>query len=62
VSPYRNPRTLLALLLIVGAGVGLIVIVNQTASGGVRTVGTIAAAVALWLALMVVLREARRVG
>jgi len=60
VSPYRHPRTLLALLGIAAAGVGLIVLVNRTAGGSVRTVGTIAVAVALWMALMVVLRVARR--
>ena len=60
VSPYRDPRTVLALLGIVGAGAGLIVLVNQTADGSARTVGTIAVAVALWIALMIVLRLARR--
>ena len=60
MAPYRNPRTLVALLAISGACVGLIVLVNRTASGSTRTIATIAVAVVLWIGLMVVLRTARR--
>jgi hypothetical protein len=60
VSPYRNPRAVLALLGIAGGGIALIILVNQTADGSARTVATIAVAVALWIGLMAVLRTARR--
>ena len=60
MSPYRNPRTVVALLAIAGACVALIVLVNRTASGSTRTIATLAVAVVLWVALMVVLRTARR--
>jgi hypothetical protein len=53
---------MLALLAIAGAGVGLILLVNNAASGGTRVVGTIAVAVAMWIGLMAVLRMARRGG
>jgi hypothetical protein len=62
VGPYRDPRTLIALVGIVGAGVALILLVNHTASGSGRVIGTIAVAVVLWIALMAVLRVARRGG
>jgi hypothetical protein len=59
VSPYRNPRVLIALLGIAGAGIALIVLINRTADGRTRTVATIAVAVALWIGLMALLRGAR---
>jgi hypothetical protein len=62
MSPYRNPRVVLALVGLGGVAAGLIVLVNETAEGGRRTVATLAVAVALWIGLMVVLRVARRVG
>jgi hypothetical protein len=60
MSPYRDPRVLLALFVIAGAGIGLIVVVNETTDGDARTISTLAIAVALWIGLMVVLRVARR--
>ena len=60
MGPYRDPRILLALVGIAGVGLGLILLVNHTASGGSRTVATIAVAVVVWIALMAVVRMARR--
>jgi len=60
MSPYRDPRVLVALAVIAGAGIGLIVLVNETVDGTARTVWTLAVAVALWIGLLVVLRVARR--
>ena len=59
MSPYRNPRVVLALVGIAGAGIALVLLVNRTTDGGIRTVATIAIAVVLWIGLMVVLRVAR---
>jgi len=62
VSPYRDPRTLVALIAVAGTCIVLIVLVNRTASGSTRTIATIAVAAVLWVGLMVVLRAARRGG
>ena len=62
MGPYRDPRTLVALVGIAGVGVGLILLVNDLASGGTRVVGTIAIAAAMWIGLVAVLRMARRGG
>jgi hypothetical protein len=60
VSPYRDPRVLAAFVLLTASAIGLIALINTLAEGGMRTAATIAVAVGLWLALMVVLRLVRR--
>lgn len=60
MSPYRDPRALVALAGLAAGAIGLLVLVNETTEGGTRTVATLAVAVALWIGLMVVLRAARR--
>jgi hypothetical protein len=60
VSPYRDPRVLVALVGIAGAGIALLLLVNRSAEGSSRTIATIAVAVVLWIALMAVIRFARR--
>lgn len=59
-SPYRDRRVLLALVGLAAVGLGLIIVVNRVAEGGARTGATLAIAIVLWLALMLVLRLARR--
>ena len=60
MSPYRNPRVLLALALLTAVGIGLIVLVNDSMEGAARLMATLAIAVVLWIALMGILRLARR--
>jgi len=59
-SPYRDPRVLGALAVLAGCGIGLIALVNSTTDGSARTAATVAIALGLWMALMGVLRFARR--
>ena len=60
MSPYRNPRVLVALAGLACAGLVLIVIVNETSEGALRLVATLAIALVIWLGLMGILRVARR--
>ncbi len=59
-SPYRDRRVLLALVGLAAVGLGLIIVVNRVTEGGARIAATLAIAIVLWLALMLVLRLARR--
>ena len=58
-SPYRDPRVVATFVLLTSAAVGLILLINALADGGMRTAATIAVAVALWLPLTAVLRRLR---
>jgi hypothetical protein len=59
-SPYRDPRVLVALAVLTACGIALIALVNATTGGAARTAATVAIALGLWAALMIVLRLARR--
>jgi uncharacterized membrane protein len=60
VSPYRDPHVVVALAAIAGAAVAVILVVNSSLDGAGRTIATLSVAVVLAIALMTVIRLARR--